>query len=776
MSCPLRPTPAAAAVARALFALGVAAGLAGLVPPAWADEKELAEVTVSGGAGGSSAARLGDLPSQLPAVAEGMSAAEIAEKVNVVDTADILRYLPSLQVRKRYEGDRNGIVANRTSGTLASARTLVYADGVLLSNFLGNRYDFPPRWGLVSPEEIERVDVIYGPFSAAMPGNSLGSTVLMTTRLPEKFEAHAKAQMFSERFGLYGTHDSYPGYQANATVGSRAGDLAAVFSANHIDAKGHPMSFATAGLSSTAAGAGDKVVSGAYKDSDPTGKGRVIFGATSIDHTVQDNAKLKLAYDFTPTLRGFYTVGVWQNNSDSTVQSYLRDAAGNPVYSGNVNIDGKRYTLNASQFQPSRRNEEHWMQAVGLKSTTRGEWDWEAVASWYNIAQDDTRAPSVALPAAQNGGAGTVAKGDGTGWQTLDLKGDWRPNGTGVGSHQVQFGYHYDRYVLDSRVYSTSNWLTGSLGQRTSAFSGKTETQALYVQDAWRFAPDWKLVLGGRYERWRAFDGATANATTTIHHGERDEGHFSPKLSLSFAATPVWLLRASVGQAYRMPTVQELFQGSISSGTIVNNDPSLKPEKALSSELTAERAFDNGLWRVSLFHENVRDALYSQTNVTVFPNVTNIQNIDQVRTQGVETSLQASDVGLRGLDLMGSVTYADSEILRNGKNPATVGKHQPRVPDWRATLVATWRQSAALSYTLAGRYSGKQYGNLDNSDTHGSTYGGVSSFFIVDVRVNYKIAKQVTASAGVNNLNNYQSFAAHPYPQRTVHAELRFDL
>ena len=56
---------------------------------------------------------------------------------------------PRVQVRKRYIGDRNSIIATRTSGQTSSARSLVYADGVLLSNLLGNRYDFPPRWNMV---------------------------------------------------------------------------------------------------------------------------------------------------------------------------------------------------------------------------------------------------------------------------------------------------------------------------------------------------------------------------------------------------------------------------------------------------------------------------------------------------------------------------------------------------------------------------------------------------------------------------------------------------
>ena len=225
-----------------------------------------------------------------------------------------------------------------------------------------------------------------------------------------------------------------------------------------------------------------------------------------------------------------------------------------------------------------------------------------------------------------------------------------------------------------------------------------------------------------------------------------------------------------------MPTVAELYQGSISTNVIVNNDPNLKPEKSWTSELTAERDLGNGVLRATLFHEDTRDALYSQTNVTVSPNVTNIQNVDQIRTTGLEMAYQAADVGMRGLDLMSSLTYADSTIVKNDKFPDSVGKWQPRVPKWRANFLATYRPDDKWTYTFGARYSGKQYGTLDNSDPNGATYTGVSSYFVTDVRVRYQVAKQWTASFGIDNLNNAKYWAFHPYTQRTVIAELKLDL
>ena len=65
---------------------------------------------------------------------------------------------------------------------------------------------------------------MYGPFSAAYPGNSMGAVVEITTRMPDKFEAGAKAQAATQNFHLYGTDNNYQGEykQARSSATARA--------------------------------------------------------------------------------------------------------------------------------------------------------------------------------------------------------------------------------------------------------------------------------------------------------------------------------------------------------------------------------------------------------------------------------------------------------------------------------------------------------------------------------------------------------------------------
>ncbi|WP_208509624.1 TonB-dependent receptor domain-containing protein [Variovorax paradoxus] len=762
---------------RSLLSLALVAAFPCVATDAMAQDtperaKSLGIVTVTG-------ARPSSLPTQIPTTIEGVTRAEIETRVNATDSEDALKYLPSLLVRKRYIGDYNhAILSTRASGTGNSARSAVYADGILLSNYLGNGIangtNFAPRWGLVTAEEIERVDVMYGPFSAAYPGNSAGAVVDYVTRMPDKLEAHVKAGFSSQPNELYRTKKSFNGWQTSASLGSRSGDWSWWIDVNRTDSQGQPLTFTTATLASTVAGGAGTPVFGAVPGLNTTNAPWLILGAGTQYRTVQDHAKLKLAYDISPTLRASYTLGWWQNAGSGQSESYLVDARGQPVYSGQVNIGGRSFTLAPTAFPWTEDRATHFMHGLSVKSNTQGAFDWEVAASLYDYAKDTQRSPTVALPLAALGGAGTLQDQGGTGWNTLAAKGTWRPQGVG-GAHVVDFGVGRDAYKLViAKTNVLGDWQDGPAFTPVSQVGGRSQTLSAWAQDAWSFAPQWKTVLGLRYEKWKATDGFTATATSAQPYAARSESDLSPKAALAYQLAPSTVIKASVGRAVRYPTVGELY-GATSGGALsFVNDPNLKPEKSWTGELTAEQDLGNGLLRATLFHETTKNALYSQ----LIPNstVSRVQNVDRMRTTGVELAYTGQDVGIQGLDLGGSLTYADSKTVADAAFPAAVGKWQPRVPRRRATAYATYKPDARWAFTVAARYSGRQYSNLDNSDVNAFAYFGASRYFTVDLRIRYQIDKQWSAAFGIDNANNDRYWNFHPYPQRTYTAELRFDL
>jgi iron complex outermembrane recepter protein len=160
--------------------------------------------------------------------------------------------------------------------------------------------------------------------------------------------------------------------------------------------------------------------------------------------------------------------------------------------------------------------------------------------------------------------------------------------------------------------------------------------------------------------------------------------------------------------------------------------------------------------------------------------VSRVQNVGRIETQGLEIAASSNDLWLRGLDLQGSLTYAHSIIKENAGFVSvpgdTIGKRQPNIPDWRATLVASYHWTPELTTTVAARYSGEQFRTLDNSDVNGFTYMGVSKFFTVDLRLHWQATKTTSIAFGIDNANNYKYWNFHPYPQRTYVAEMKVDL
>jgi iron complex outermembrane receptor protein len=159
--------------------------------------EQLSEITVTAVQGGTGATPPIVKKYKLQQTTESTTAEKIADTVNIVDTEDALKYMPSLFVRKRNYGDTQPVLATRTWGVNSSARSLVYADDVLLSALIANTNTIAaPRWGMVAPEEIQRIDVVYGPYAATYPGNSMGAVAQIMTRMPEKFEG-SNSQTFA---------------------------------------------------------------------------------------------------------------------------------------------------------------------------------------------------------------------------------------------------------------------------------------------------------------------------------------------------------------------------------------------------------------------------------------------------------------------------------------------------------------------------------------------------------------------------------------------------
>ena len=236
---------------------------------------------------------------------------------------------------------------------------------------------------------------------------------------------------------------------------------------------------------------------------------------------------------------------------------------------------------------------------------------------------------------------GKITRNDGTNWQNADAKGIWRPFGYD-GPQEISFGVHGDRYYLDNPVYLSSIWNATSstgTGQLYSDSIGETRTGALWVQDAWKIVPDAEadarraagnLAGAGRlqyqYHRQRpAPDPGQSDTDLDCRIPDQPElssTNFSPKASLSYDPNKEWNFTANFGEAYRYPTVTELYQNITVNGAATFANPNLTPEQDFNGEFVVERKWNDGRVRLTLFEERTNNAIISQTNTVTAPNGT----------------------------------------------------------------------------------------------------------------------------------------------------------
>ncbi|MCA0377236.1 MAG: TonB-dependent receptor [Gemmatimonadetes bacterium] len=698
-------------------------------------------------------------------VTASTTAAAAHRQVNAVDVPDIVKYLPSLFVRKRNFGDTQATLATRVWGVSSSARSVILADGVPLSAYIANNNTIGgPRWGLLAPDEVARVDVMHGPFSAAYAGNSMGAVMEISTRQPERREGALTQTQAWQAFSLYGTKATYPTTQTSARIADRIGKLTLSLSGNYQDSRSQPLTYVTAGTFPSG-------TTGGYAATNKLNAAANVLGATGLLSTQMTNVTGKVGYDLAKGVKLAYTYSFWQNDATAGVDTWLQ-RSGTPTFGGAAGFASGNYDL----------LQQHSAQSVSLRTDRRADWDWELVGAQYRMNTDRQRfSTSASSTGTTFGTAGRVAVLSGTGWGSVDGKGAWHKGGLSA-RHIVTFGAHLDQYRLFNPTYNTADWTVGTPTTVATEGDGRTRTVALWAQEQWRLTDRLQLTAGARWEQWRAFDGLNVNGNTRVVQKEVELSRVSPKASLRFSPTADWLVSASVGKAYRFATAAELYQLVSTGVTFTSPDPNLKPDNVLASELRVEKTFPRGRVQVALFQDNVRDAIIAQFKPLVPGSNTffsYVSNVDKVRARGVELVLGSQDLGVAGLDLSGSATYLDARTLAtSGRASATapadaaIGKKLPNIPDWRASFAATytptWQPLARLSVTAAGRYSGALWTTLDNADVNPNVYQGFSAWFVADAKARVRITPKASLAVGVDNVLNRKYFLFHPFPQRTV--------
>ncbi|WP_078045818.1 TonB-dependent receptor [Cellvibrio sp. PSBB023] len=703
--------------------------------------------------------------------------------INATTTEDLVKFEPSLVIRKRYIGDSNGTLGLRGSNMFATPRSMVFADGVPLHYLLQTRWNGAPRWTMVSASEIAQVEILYGPFSAEYSGNAMGGVVLIETALPQTRKVHVDLDYFSQDFSAYGFSDRLTGTKSFFSYGDKLGDLSVYFSYNHLENESQPQSFYYDYRAAPANGF--TPVTGAVVQRDVSGKPAYYYGDTGVEQATTDNFKLKLGYDFSDDWSALLNLAYEDRNTlRDAANTYVRDADGNKVWAGNLVQDGIGMNIAAGRLGNSDLERKSLSTGLRVKGKLNDQLSLETNLSDFRILKDNTLSSSRNPQDPLFNNTGLTTDYDDTGWQTLDAK--LVLEDVGLDGMQWIGGLRHEAYRLNLDQYNSANWLQGDNAGYTSRSGGETSIDAAFVQLNWDIAERWDLALGGRYEQWESKNGyfSRRNPQTSqfelMDVDDVSRHQFSPKFSLGYVPADEWLVRYSAARAYRFPIVEELFSQSQSYSSSNVPRPDLKPENGLHHNLMLEKQFESGYARINVFSETIEDAIESQNNYATLVNT--FSSVDEVQTDGVEFILNYSGLLVPELDARFNVTYTKSIIEDNstaeGPNPATTieGNDYPRMPRWRSNLLLTYHLSDKWDLSGNLQYADKSYGRLQNDDIAEGVMGAQDGYTRVGLKTTYDLSEQIEVGLGVDNLTDEQSFVAHPWPGRTMYLSLSYDM
>lgn len=701
--------------------------------------------------------------------------------INIIDTEDAIKYAPNLFIRKRFIGDRNGVLSIRGASPFQNGRTLVFADGVTLSNIIETRWNGAPRWQIVAPDEIVRTEITFGPYSAQYSGHSMNGVVNIFTRQPAEQEFGASFTYFTQDYKEFGVDDTFNGFKTFLSYGDRVGKLSYYVFHNHLESDAQPQSAVSfAGNGIRAVAGGDTAVTGAFNDTNTLNQSRVIAGAVSFNEAEQDLYKFKTAYDFNEDMRMQFTLGYWKTSDDDVrVQNYVRDAVtGATIWSGALNFNGQAFDLAADDWAAENRDREDLLLGFTFEGTMANDWTYQALFTYFDIVKDQRRisAQNPLDPAFD--GTGSVREMDGTNWSSIDAK---FGKTEFMSNDSISFitGAHYSKYELNSIGFNSSDYNSGVKDlNRIDDDGGFTSITAVYGQADWDFNDQWTATLGLRGEIWNAEEGKLTGAGAPTFYDDRDESSISPKFSLSYIPDDKWKVRLSLARAVRYPVVSELFQSNTANRNTLVSNPDLQPEESFAKSIILERTTETQSIRLTYFHNDEEDTiLRDRANQIGGGTRTEWVNLDEVLTQGIEFSVNKKNFLLDKFDLNVNVSYNNTEIKKNTTiAKALVGKEIPRVPEFRINMIATYHATENWDLTLSSRYADGAFDTLDNTDPNHDAYAGISKFFVADFKTSYNFDNGVSLAFGIDNLNNENYYMAHPFPQRTYHfsAKLKF--
>ena len=229
---------------------------------------------------------------------------------------------------------------------------------------------------------------------------------------------------------------------------------------------------------------------------------------------------------------------------------------------------------------------------------------------------------------------------------------------------------------------------------------------------------------------------------------------YNPRIALMFNFNKKIKYRLSYGEGFRVPSILETFIDfyNIDQGYMVKGNPNLKPEKSKGLTFNLDFSGNNRFRLNFLGYYNIftnKISTEQQTNAAVSPTTFSYQNISEATFKGFEIFsdfiLDNTSTIRLNLNLRESNDENGMELPRT--IPVSTGiNYTQNIQRYRLRLI--------LNYSYNRRTK------------------SVSSFEILDLRLNKKISKNFSLNIGIKNIGNFTDSEYGPYIGRSTYIEM----
>ncbi|MCS7279844.1 MAG: TonB-dependent receptor, partial [Thermodesulfobacteriaceae bacterium] len=670
------------------------------------------------------------------------------KKPKTVDEA--LNDLPGVMIR-RGKGLMDTLSFITLRGIGEQKRTLILMDGMVLNTpYVGNI-----KIGGYFPEDLEKVEVVKGPFSSLYGGYAMAGVVNFITKMPERREIILKAG-YGSSFDRGEAMDDLR--RVYFSYGDKLKNLSFFISYGRQETNGYPTDFVTSRTI-------PRGTIGAKPSYDRFGTPTYIVGDTGDNGWWDDGITIKAQYDFSKEtkLRFTFMRNRYEYNYDKPHPYLFNATTGKPIYhpreSSYLPGGGGRIQNTYGVF---------WETEFYKKLKTKLSISYMNIEKDWYVSVGENATLGGCPPGIRPEGCGYLTN---TPQKGLNI--DWQFNMPLFSNQFLTFGVFYRWESADVKEKDLINWRDEeSTVKLKYQAKGKTQTYALYIQDEIALRPDLTIYLGIRGDFWRTYEGYV-NQVGTIGYPRKypSESKFSlsPKLAIVYKPFEKTVLRGSIGKAFRPPSIYELYRTwtSVRTGITYAGNPGLKPETVISYEL----GITQDLWRgaklnLTGFYNKMDDLIYRRTVNATYQDLV---NVGKAKSQGLELGFEQNfDLGLK---LFANLTYTDSEVLENKAKPTAKGKRLTYLPLWMGNLGLEFKRGKISAY-IVGRYRDKWYSDDENRDQKSRVYGSYDEFLVVDARLSYHLTKWAVFSLSFDNIFDKKYYYYYKAPGASWLAEL----